>query len=573
MNTRIETFKTPLDESLLLARNFFELYPFDGGGCFVTFEHLGSFDDAEITDAILRRGVLAEFGSLPALDFLKFERWSTIEKTSWINRLYFLPPLARTAALRQDDAIAALVRDVILYFHRTYPPPQGKDAVGGLTRRVQESRERDYNQQGAGVDGRTEYQWFDFQPASRVVNTINAMRFLRNSPVISADDWREFDAFIYAHGETLYLDEKYHCKLELGNHQALRGLALLYCAAYFDGEDFAAGWAREGERVCDFHMSRDYLPDGTCIDISPSYHVFETWIGRDAAALAAAYGFHPNPEAFESLRRAFGVCRQFCRPDGKSLVIDDGYSLNMDIFLESFGPSFHMDAQNPFILPDARIAFARGEKYLAVLDSSPAIGTYSHYHGGKNAVTLWFGGQPFCVDSGCCNYDDPDFAEWFKQPEAHSTLLINGQGESVLQGRYAWPVRPEVVFGSWRDGAVESQLTSSAPQWDNGIWRRRLTAVGDGEIEIRDEVTLPDERNLEFIFNLHPGVTAEIACDCIMLCRREARVRLEWAADAEVLWSVHPGKVYEDFRICPTTQLRASIRGAGVLFRTAWRLL
>ncbi len=567
---RIDRFKGPLGEALLKSANFFELYPFDGGGCFVMYDQLGSFDDFEIADAILKRQVMAEFGTLPGLDFRKFERWSTIEKTAWLNRLYFLAPLARVAALQQDDAIAALVKDVILYFHRNYPPPQGKDAVCELSRRVLASRDRDYNQKSAAEDGRTEYQWFDFQPASRIVNTVNAMLFLRHSPVISEAEWREFDDFVRAHAETIYLDEKYNSKLAPGNHQALRGLALLYGAAYFDGEECAARWAEEGERLCSFHMHHDYLADGTLIDISPSYHVFETWIGRDAAKLAANYRFKLTPEALETLHRAYKVCRQLCQPDGNSVVIDDGYSLNMDVFLSSFGPAFRAEERPEFVLPASKMAFHRDEKYFAILDASPSIGKYSHYHGGKNAVTLWFDGQPFCVDSGCCNYDDPDFAAWFKQPQAHSTLLVDGQGESLLSGRYDWQYLPEISLGEWNAGSIEAELTSGAPCWNGAAWRRRLT-IGDG-IEISDRVSLPEARQLEFIFNLHPGVEVEIMPAAIRLNNRGASVELTWEANAEIRWALQPGMVYENFRKHPSKRLTASAQTAGLRFRTLWRI-
>ncbi len=571
MKTRISRFRTPLDESLLMAHNFFELYPFDGGGCFVTYDQLGSFNDDAITEAILKRGALAEFGTLPELDFLKFERWSTIEKACWLNRLYFLAPLARTAALRGDHTQAALVKDVIMYFHHTYQAPQDKEAVGDLTRRVLESRDRDYNQQSASSDGRTEYQWFDFQPASRIINTLNAMFFLKDSPAISDTDWEEFDAFIRANAQTIYLDEKYNSPLAPGNHQALRGLALLYAAAYFQGEGCAAEWAAEGERVCNYHMTQDYLGDGTLIDISPSYHVFETWIGRDAARLAEIYGFKLSADAMNTLHQAYDVCRQLCQPDGNSVVIDDGYSLNMDIYLSSFGPTFQSETRSEFLLPVSRMAFRRDSRHFVMLDASPSVTRYSHYHGGKNAVILWFAGRPFCVDSGCCNYDDSDFAEWFKQPHAHSTLLIDGQGESVLNGRYDWRTLPEITLGQWQSGSIESQLTSPAPGWEGATWQRRLTATEN--VEILDRVTLPQERKLTFIFNLHPEVTADIKSDRILLTNYGVTVELTWETDAALTWDLHPGKIYENFRKLPTRQLVAQAQSASLELKTTWRIV
>lgn len=561
---RIDRFQTPLKEALLLEHNFFELYPFDGGGYFITQAQLKASGDEAVYRAVLQKNALAEFGTLPALDFTKFERWSTIEKTSWLNRLYFLPPLAKMAAVKQDDAAAALVKDTILYFHRNYPPPAGREAVCAMTTRVLESRDRDYN--SGNLDGETEYIWFDFQPASRVVNTINAMRFLRHSTVISEAEWAEFDEFIRLHVETLYLDEKYACKLAPGNHQALRGLALLYGAAYFAGEDFAADWTREGERICNYHMVHDYLADGTLIDISPSYHVFETWINRDAMKLADAYGFQIGEDARRMQARSHELCRIFRQPDGGSVVVDDGYSLNMDVFLQTIDASG--EPARTARLEASKMAFYRDERFFVMLDASPSVGKYSHFHGGKNAVALWFGGKPFCVDSACCNYDDIEFAEWFKQPDAHSGLFIDGIGDSILQGRYNWVTAAQTELSEWRGHAIESRLTSGVPQWQGVEWLRRVD-VSD-RVTLHDEVSAAAEHDLTFIFNLHPDVQIELEQEHIVLTNGDMRVILQWECPAAVEWKLRDGLVFWNREKRPAKQLTASVRAASTTFKTVW---
>ena len=78
-----------LGDELLKKYQFFELYPLDGGGRFITQELFGTLDDAVITRKILTTPVLEEFGGLDELDFGRFERWRTIEKSCWLNRFYF----------------------------------------------------------------------------------------------------------------------------------------------------------------------------------------------------------------------------------------------------------------------------------------------------------------------------------------------------------------------------------------------------------------------------------------------------------------------------------------------------
>ncbi len=60
---RIDSFRPALAEKSLLENNFFELYPFDGGGSFIHRGILGSVDDTAITRAVVDENALSEFGN------------------------------------------------------------------------------------------------------------------------------------------------------------------------------------------------------------------------------------------------------------------------------------------------------------------------------------------------------------------------------------------------------------------------------------------------------------------------------------------------------------------------------
>lgn len=109
MSKRIDTFQPALPEELLMQYNFFELYPFDGGGRFIQQEIAGSVDDRMITEKIISGGALSPFHTGGTLDFRKYEQWDTIEKSCWINRMYFIVSMARTAALNHDSGLAETV--------------------------------------------------------------------------------------------------------------------------------------------------------------------------------------------------------------------------------------------------------------------------------------------------------------------------------------------------------------------------------------------------------------------------------------------------------------------------------
>ncbi|NMA43421.1 MAG: hypothetical protein GX946_08565 [Oligosphaeraceae bacterium] len=541
----MKQFRPPVADALLEKYNFFELYPFDGGGYFIQKEIVGSLNDREITRRILQ-GALADFGSLDELDFIKFERWSTIEKSCWINRMYFIVSLARCAMLDKDAALAGRIAAIISRFNRMYRPPFGREEVQALQREVTLRRDRDYN--SGNAMGEVSYQWYDFQPASRIINVINAMHFLRDFTLPQ----EEFIRFIRNNAQVIMDADDEH-SLKPGNHQALRGLALLYAGNFLDEPEYI----RAGNIVCNYHMTQDYLPDGMLIDMSPSYHVFEAWIGRDALALGTI-----SKEAQEMLEKAFRICREFRQPDGSSIVLNDGYSLDMRGFLESAGKS--ASPEESFVLPHSGMAFFHSPEVFAALDATPCRGKYSHYHGGKNGVTLWFAGQPFLVDSGCCSYDDEDFWNWYKLPEAHSTLLVNGKGDSELRGRYDWiKAREYRMDGAWKDNSIECASDS---------WQRRLSVPASNEVLISDDVQLPEPASLEFLFILHPAVAVSFKEERIVLGNDQTQVLLRWEADAPVSWKLSPGKCFIADRSVPGLRLHLCANVASFSMRTFWNL-
>ena len=93
-----------LDMELFDKYSFFEMYPFDGGGSFINREIIGTVDDAGYTASVTEKDALAMFGGYKEVDFLRFESWRTIERTSWINRMYFIVPLANHA--RKTDTLS-----------------------------------------------------------------------------------------------------------------------------------------------------------------------------------------------------------------------------------------------------------------------------------------------------------------------------------------------------------------------------------------------------------------------------------------------------------------------------------
>ena len=542
-------FCPPLAEDLLLSGNFFELYPFDGGGYYVNRAMIGTQDDREYARRVLS-GALDGFGGLGNLDFGRFERWRSVEKSCWLNRCYFLVPLAKAYRLGGGEELAARVRDVMLSFLRTMPEPRSEADICAEWEYVEGLRNGFYNRAGRAEIMADEtdirYVWYDFQPASRIIHFLYAMYFIASSPSLSDADWEELREGIRRHARVIATGERKCSPLHSpGNHQSVRGLALLYAADFLRGEAEAELFLDEGLRICNYHIENDFFPDGVLREISPSYHIFETWHVRDAFLLSQRCGWMLTPCAGEVLRRASKFIAALNCPDGLSPVINDGYALRLGNFLRSVPdlPSLDTDGGAFALFPDAGLASWNEDGDYVLFDCSRFTGRVSHFHSGKNGLIFYAGGRRFLVDGGCCAYDSIDF-ELCKGAGGHCSLLIDGDGDAIQRGAYCWDSHPDVDMSAWSDSRISGSLRSDSPAWAGVEWTRELL-VGNG-LTITDRVSSPGVAELEFVFMLDSEVEAELDDGVVRL--RNGTVELVFGFESSLPARVElmPGHVFEE---------------------------
>ncbi|MBR2871957.1 MAG: heparinase II/III family protein [Lentisphaeria bacterium] len=561
----IDDFTLPLSIELFDRYSFFELYPFDGGGSFINREIIGAVDDAEYTKAVTVNNALEMFGTYKEVDFLKFESWRTIERTSWINRMYFIVPLANHARKTNDKKLAREVIDILLRFaqHPDYKAPGDRQATCDFHDEILRRRDAEYNAMGPDFDAKVPYQWFDFQPASRIIHSLHALYFVKDFDLISDEEWAILEEMIFIHGQNIYWGEESHIKLRPGNHQALRGMALMLSCSFFKGTRGTDKWIPVAEKMCDFHIREDFLADGMLNDLSPSYHFFECWISRDALIIAAKEGYTLSESAREKARKAFDICRALRQPDGFSTVVSDGYPLDMSIFIRTLGETEEKESVE-MLLDEARIAVKKdSEGNYLLFDCSPLLAKLSHYHGGKQAVSVFFKGEAFLMDPGCCSYDDEDFSEYFKQSANHTSLLIGGKGDSVLQGLYTWLAAPDCKVSPWNNGVITSTMSSNAPGWEGAVWSRKVD-FNSGRLELTDCVKLPREEELTFVFALRSGVECAVDGSKVLLTSGGVTVEALFPHPVEVV----EGKEYKNFVKFPAKKLLMKFRSADCEIKT-----
>ena len=567
-------FRFPVSDDLFRQHNFYELYPLDGGGAMTAHLLVGTIEDHEFARRILQ-GALHEWGELPELDFAKLERWRTAEKSCWVTPFYFAPPVARHCWLAGDETAARTLIETILHFVRNYPPPDGKEAIGEHIRYVYHIRDTQYNvrtyEENFADETDIKYIWFDVELSDRLLYLLYALHFLAHTKSLSIAEAGEIQRSLYTHAQVIWTGERFFVPPRQGNHQMSRNSTLLLAAAWFKGFGQWQDFADQAVERINFHIRNDYMPDGSLYENSPSYHCFETRHLRDAVFVAKRYGFPLCQDAEERLAKAVGYMSSLRQPDGHTPVINDGFPVNLEPFLKTFDGVVRAAADKgpAAFFPDAGHACYRDATRYVFLDSSPYTGQFSHYHAGKNAVTFWYDGAPFLVDSGCCSYEDPLFSKWYKRADAHSSLLVGGQGDGTIVGVYNWRDHANIRCAGWRCDAgvwsVASTLTSDAPAWEGVEWTRTLRILPDGPVAMVDEVAAPASRELCFMLNCHPRVQARREGDGFVLAcgGRRVPVRIRAASPVRPSLQVERGRCFVDFEHQPNQRLLVLIRHKG----------
>lgn len=512
-----------LPGNLLRQERFFSLYPPD------IFEK----DDEETAQQILAGTLLADYGTLPDMDFKRFEKWPTIEKSCLLNRFYFLMPLAKYAAKHGDTVAASLALETMLSFIRRYPPPKSRDEVVEQQKRIYRRRDCEYNQrtreeiQANDLD--VEYCWFDFQPASRVLHFYHAIYFLRPLLPEANEAWKQVLFSIYQHALVIFYGES-DLPLTVGdNHQSLRAVALATAGCLFGDLPLAHNFIAESVRLMDFHALEGFFNDGVLKEISPSYHMMVCWQLRDIYLLSLRHGFDLSPETPKRLATQRNYILATTAPNGETLVFNNGREVVTRPYLESLRfLEQGIEKSSFYDFTCAGISAAVTDSVYILLDHSPFTGKDSHYHGGKNGLTLWLDSTPILVDSGSPGYDHPKFASWFKQSEAHSSLLINGVGDSLSAGIYDWVEHAVCESAGWESDPtgnrwISSLLRSGRSEWKGVEWKRTVRISPSGDVSLQDVVSSTEEVDAMFIWNFHHSVNIETKGDKTYLSVGESK--------------------------------------------------
>jgi hypothetical protein len=463
--------------------DIWEFTPMDQGGRQIQLLLIGSERDVDIIKAIRSPGFFSPWGSPIRWDSL--ER-TEIEKSVWLNRWYFLPCFAHQYYLTGDKAYLRELLAFVRKWMTENPAPKYPDLYF--------------------LTGK--YNWRDMQVAWRTQNLIWCYFLGREG--YTADERQELFELIQVHAHVL-LEYYGEMPLNENNHQSHGAGAMLSAALLFPDMQDAAALKEKAFTILNHHLEHAFFEDGNSVELVPGYYPFFASIFRDAFLLCRSNNIAPPLRCEERLKQFYQYINVVAQPNGKMPPINDSTEsssiASLRVLADVLGETYPPPAPTSHWLSASDQAIMRDNSPLtpayAFLDAGPNI--LAHWHSGKLGFHLWYWDKALLVDSGISDYDDPLRNNWYVQPEAHNTILVDGTGDydrnttQPLAGsriahwesndKYDWAVMTHTGF----------QDRSSPVFWT----RHFLLIKGIGTVLV-DQLESEGEHDYTWLFHLLP---------------------------------------------------------------------
>jgi len=465
--------------------SFGDYIPKDQGGKFIQMALIGSEDDEAIVTAI-RGGMLSEVYGDP-IGWQKYER-SEIEKSVWLNRFYFLPSFARMFHISGDRSYLDDMMRIIRQWITDNP-------------RLPDSH-------------RTTYNWRDMQVAWRSIHL--SWCWYLGEKGLTDEQKRLIAATLREHAHIL-LTGFGQAKLNEFNHQSHGGLAMLYLGVLFPDLDDAAELPRKAMIILNHHLANAFYADGGKVAQMVGYYPFQAHLFREAFLLCTANGIEPPLNSLPMLRKMALYLAAVGRPDGTVPQVNDSYEMPVKPILDTINDILGTMAvaadQGSTFFRDTQVAVLReGGASGWYLLANPASVIGAHAHAGRLGFELWNNGSPLLIESGCCNYDEPELVSWFRTTRAHNTVIIDGVTEEATSSSILWVPRRETPnrITEWKPGGELTSLTMVSPPEETTNssvhWSRTITIVRDRFVVISDFFETEGEHSYEILLHFPPSV-------------------------------------------------------------------
>lgn len=343
-------------------------------------------------------------------------------------------------------------------------------------------------------------------------------------------------------------------------HLTGEALGLLYASTLLPLHPAAARWRQVSVEILIREGERQILPDGVYMEQATCYHRYTVEIYLHFMILARVNRIAIPDDVRRRVERLVDALVTLRRPDGSLPQIGDadgGWLLPLvprspgdgsGVFSTAaalFGRADHGWAGGgltPEVLwllgPDGAAAVDRlgcappqgGPSKLlpqggyavmrsgwdrhadqVVFDVGP-LGchvTGAHGHADLLSVQASFGGEPYLVDPGTFRYTaDEGWRSYYRGTGAHSTVDVDGAGQAVPRGAFAWMSRPAARLTHWeatagRDVAV-GEHRAYERLTDSVIHRRTVIRERSRRCIVVDDVDGRAEHRVDLRFQFAP---------------------------------------------------------------------
>ena len=353
------------------------------------------------------------------------------------------------------------------------------------------------------------------------------------------------------------------------NHLVGEAAALFVIGTLLPWLRRSARWRERGWAILEDEMPRQFHPDGGSVEQATGYHHFTLGFYLQAMLLGRRSGREVSALMWSVLERALEFSMHLTRPDGSTPMIgdaDEGKALSLSqpdlwdfrAFLalgavlferadfKKVGGPFPPDAawlvgaagqaaydaigerapkDTSIALPESgyyvmRTGWDRQAHYLAFDCGELAAGvstgeasSAAHGHADALSIDVSAFGEPRLVDPGFWTYNgSPEWHRYFRETEAHNTVVVDGCSQAEFSGRLKWSHAPRVSAREWVTlGAMDcAEGSHSGYQRLPGavIHRRMVIFLKPFYWVVRDELLGEGEHDLERCFHF---ATAEVA--------------------------------------------------------------
>lgn len=380
------------------------------------------------------------------------------EWTHFLNRHHFVRELVKAFAETRDDRYAEGVDKILSGWIESSPVPL--DSNGG-----------------AGPS------WETLSTAWRLREWLWVVGIVWPSPAFRATTRIDMLCSIWEHATSL-MDHQGHPNNWIIVESAALALAGLCFPQFKDAEHW---WETGLQRLSDqFH--RQFLADGAHFELSPLYHAIclhaflevKEAVSIKGGALPKEFGLplehcaeflaalHRPGFTWPSINDSGG-----CTGDFTALLkkVGDLFSRPDFCWIGTQGRMGEPPSETSCAFPDAGLAIMRSdygpEANHLIFRAGPAGA--AHMHGDALSIDVSAYGFPRLVDPGVTTYAPDPLTDYYRSPQAHNIVLVDGEGpqrEQLPFQKRIEPAGPSFAFS--RDGELEIASGVCLGSWGSG---------------------------------------------------------------------------------------------------------